>query len=241
MATETETAQPTPDQPGAGINWWIIGGAAAIILVGIVLALQFSSTAKAETSNVAGQGSVGVWAKNGVTLIRSEDGVEVSMEMPRPMPGTYDYPEGGLQANGSIHPPVSEGEDEVFTLWFFNFNYPELCKDPYACRIVDINGDEDWEPIAEGGIYQLDGVIASGNVIKMSGEVLVGAPALTGADLTNPLCSHVHIGMAPHGVALEGDDLVTQLNSGVGSPDWWWAAEFEWVDPQKGCTPQPAG
>ena len=215
--------------------------AAAIVLAGVALALQFSSAATAETSNVKGQGGRGVWAENGVTMIRSEDGIEVSMEMPRPMPGTYNYPEGGEQPNGSIHPEIVQGEEEVFTLWFFNFNYPELCVDPYVCRFVDIVSEDGSAPPAEGGIYQADGVIVSGDIVKMSGEVLVGTPALTGANLTNPLCSHVHIGMAPHGMALEGDDLITQLTSGVGSPDWWWPAEFEWIDPQKGCAPQPAG
>ncbi len=225
----------------SGPTWWIIAAAVAIVLAGIALAVQFSSTATAETSDVAGQGDVGVWAQNGVTIIRSEDGIEVSMEMPRPMPGTYAYPEGGEQANGSIHPEIVQGEEEVFTLWFFNFNHPELCVDPYVCRFADIISEDGSPPPAEGGIYQVDGVIVSGSIITMSGEVRVGDPARTGADLTNPLCSHVHVGMAPHGMALDGDDLFTQLTSGVGSPDWWWAAEFEWIDASKGCTPQPAG
>ena len=241
MATETETGISHTEPQKSSRTWWLIAGAAAIVLVAAVLALQFAGSAEAETADVAGQGNVGVWAEDGVTLIRSADGVEVSMEMPRPPPGEYNYPPGGEQPNGSMHPDLVQGEDEVFTLWFFNFNHPELCKDPYVCRIVDVLGEDDVAPPAEGGIYQLDGVIVSGDIIKMNGEVRVGDLARTGADLTNPLCSHVHIGMAPHGKALEGDDLATQLNSGIGSPDWWWPAEFEFVDPGKGCTPQPAG
>jgi len=39
--------------------------------------------------------------------------------------------------------------------------------------------------------------------------------------------------MAPHGKALEGDDVLDQWSSGVGGTDWWWAAEFEFIDPEK--------
>jgi len=241
MDTETEMAEQTTEQSGTGRRAWMIGAAVAIVAIVVALVVQFAGSASAETADVKGQGDRGIWALDGVTLIRTDEGLEVSMEMPRPPPGEYEYPEGGEQANGSFHPPVSQGEDEVFTLWLFNFNHPELCKDPYVCRIVDVNGEDGVPPPAEGGVYQVDGVIVDGDIIKMHGTVLVGTPARTGADLTSPLCSHVHIGMAPHGKALDGDDLLTQLSTGIGDPNWWWAAEFEFIDGEKGCTPQPAG
>jgi len=53
--------------------------------------------------------------------------------------------------------------------------------------------------------------------------------------LSNTLCSHVHIGMAPHGEALQGEDLEEQMSTTIGGPDFFWAAEFEFLDPSKGC------
>lgn len=237
METDTRTTQPAPGTPKSR-SAWIVAAVVVIVVVAVALAIQFASSAEAETGDVKGQGGRGVWAIDGVTLVRFDDGVEVSMQVPRPQPGTYEYPPAETPSGG-YHPPVSQGEEEVFTMWLFNFNHPELCKDPYVCRDVDISGENGVAPAAEGGVYRVDGVVVSGEFVTMKGTVLVGSPAAVGADMTNPLCSHVHVAMAPHGQALEGDDLLDQLNTSIGGTDWWWAALFEFIDAEKGCTPQP--
>jgi hypothetical protein len=215
-----------------------LGIVLAFLVLGIAvlfLAVSRRSIAEAETSDVSGQGGEGVYAVNGATLTRRAEGLEVSLKIPRPRPGEYTYPPPETPGGDPL-PPVSVGEDEVFTLWLFVFNQPGRCIDPYVCRLVDILGDETTpEPAAKGAIYQLDAIVATGDIIEMNGQVTVGMTPVVGASLENPLCSHVHVGMAPHGEALEGNDLETQLTSTIGGPEFFWPAEFEFLDPAKGC------
>ena len=227
--------------PPAASRWsrpstWLIGaGVGVVAIVAFLVTQLLSSTASAETADLSHQGGEGVWAADGATLTRTADTLGMELNVPRPMPGEYEYPPA-QQPNGDYHPPVSRGEEEVFTLWMFVFNHPELCRDPHVCRLVDVFGDETTpEPPARGGIFQVDGVIATGNILEMSGVVTLESPAVQGVPLTNPLCSQVHIGMAPHGKALESDELEFQLSNTIGGPEWFWAAEFTVLDPENGC------
>ena len=114
----------------------------------------------------------------------------------------------------------SSEEAEVFTLWAFVFNYPELCTDS-ACDMDDV-GDTP----AKGGIFQVDGRIAAEGTLTLTGRVRLGQPASNGSTLENPLGAEIHAGIAAHGRALSGDDLWIQLNSSIGNPTLWWAATF---------------
>lgn len=112
------------------------------------------------------------------------------------------------------------GYPEVFTLWFFGFDHPELCSDGVC------DGDDLGDTPARGSVYQLDGEIAYGKNLTMTGKVRLGQAALNGPGLANPLGAEVHVAMAPHGMALTGADLIQQLNSGVGGPPLWFGAFF---------------
>ncbi len=234
MDTDQSQAPPkTAQRSRRGL--WIVPGLIALGVIVLVLVLRPSSSAEAETSDMSLQGGEGVWAVNGVELVRSQDALQVSLKIPRPMPGEYTYPPAETPA-GDPTPPVGVGESEVFTLWMFVFNHPELCRDPYTCRLVDIFGDDEMpDPPAAGGVYQLSAIIATGNILEMDGEVMVGTDPATGAPLTNTKCSHVHIGMAPHGEALDGEDLEIQMSTTIGGPAFFWAASFEFLDSSEGC------
>lgn len=53
---------------------------------------------------------------------RVAQGLRMSVTMPTPEPGTYIYPPNP--------PGIVAGHPEVFTLWAFIFNFPELCVGP---------------------------------------------------------------------------------------------------------------
>jgi hypothetical protein len=219
---------------------WLLAGVPAVALaVVVLLAVLADDAAPAitiEQGALNGQGGEGVWSNDAVTLERRADRLVVKLSAPRPEPGTYNYPEGRTPT-GDPTPSPGPGEIEVFTLWIFLFNHPPLCKDPNVCRMVDILPDPETgeQPAAEGAIYQIASIIADGDWLEMSGEITVGSPPSAGAALTEPYCSHVHIGMAPHGKALSGSDLESQLSNAIGNPDFWWAAQFENIDPSYNC------
>lgn len=214
-----------------------VGLAGLLILIGGALLIVFTGPAnQVEAADLMNQGGEGVWEAEGVSLRRTSEGLEVELKAKRPLRDSYDYPTADLVPAGASHPPVVSGDIEVYTLWLFTFNHPELCRDPLVCRSIDISGDEeDPKPSAQGGVYRLDGVVAEGELIEMSGTVLVGDEPRAGAALTDPFCSFVHVGMAPHGGVLEGDDLTAQLNTAIGNPNFWWAAQFEELHASNGC------
>lgn len=243
------TTPTTEEETWIRRNWWLVAVGVVVAVVGIVLITQLTaSTADTEVASLQGQGTcedlaVGasdecsgdIYETDGATLSRSDDAVAVTLNVPKPEPGSYTYP-APMTPRGEEHPPVAPGEQEVFSLWLFVFNYPELCRDPYVCRLFDVFGDEETpNPPAQGGVFQLDSMVATGDVLDMAGVVTLDSAPYIGAPLLNPLCSHVHVGLDPHGQALEGEDLEFQLAHAVGGPDVIWLAQFETLDRGKGC------
>ena len=173
---------------------------------------------------MGGQGAEGPpLARDAATLTRDSDGVDFTVEVPTPAPGSYLYATSDMVPPGATHPEVLVGDSnnpEVFTLWAFVFNYPELCTDA-ACDMDDV-GDTP----AKGGIFQVDGRIAAEDTLSFEGRVRLGQQPSVGSTLENPLGAEIHAGIAAHGKALTGGDLWIQLNSSIGNPTLWWAATF---------------
>lgn len=192
--------------------------AAAALAVGLA-ALPVGATT-AEQADVLGQGGVGVLNPDGATLDRDADGIRISYNVPTPAPGSYAYPTSDMVPPGASHPEVIPGYPEVFTLWAFVFNYPALCSDG-ICDANDLG-----DPLSKGGVYRVDGIIAANPTIGFRTGIDVGDAATAFFDLENPLGAEVHLAMAPHGMAHSGEDLRTQLNVSVGTPDFWWPALF---------------
>jgi len=200
-------------------------GLGGLIIVAAFVVIMSSDAASGERADIAGQGGAEPpIAEGGAELVRREDGIRVHADLPTPAPGSYEYPTGDMVRPGApLHPEVSSGgpdQPEVFTMWIFIFNYPDECTDD-ECDLDDI-GDTP----AKGGVYQGDGRIATEATLELSGGVRVGQVAVNGSSLENPIGAEVHVGIAPHGRALAGDDLRAQLNSPLGNPTLWWPASF---------------
>lgn len=203
------------------LPWLAIG----LVVVVAVIAFRSSSSSGTQTANVGSQGTAANPVSiDGASLQRGPDGVRVRIEMPTPMPGSYEYPTSDMvPPEAPEHPELlvaGPGESETFTLWIFIFNHPELCTD--ACNLDDLDPDAD----AKGGVYQGDGRIADSDQLVLEGGVRVGQEPMTGAPLENPLDADVHLAIAPHGMALEGRELWRQLNGPIGNPTLWWPAAF---------------
>lgn len=174
-----------------------------------------------QRADVLNQGFEGVYQRKGAQLIRTDHSLEVKWNVRTPKPGSYEYPTGDMVPPGAPpHPEVVPGYPEVFTLWMFAFDHPELCSDG-AC-----NSDDIGDTPARGSVYQLDGEIARDRHLKMAGKVRIGQPAANGPGLSNPAGAEIHLAMAPHGQALDGADLVHQLNNAVGGPPLWFASDI---------------
>ncbi|MDH3684118.1 MAG: hypothetical protein OEV40_29715, partial [Acidimicrobiia bacterium] len=181
-------------------------------LVGFVL-LALTGTASADhrrlifqKEDVLGQGGAGNYQANGALLVRLGHRVAIAWRVPTPEPGSYIYPTPDqIPPWAPPHPPVTPGRPEVFTLWAFVFNYPELCSDP-------CNGDDIGDTPAQGGVYQVDATIARGKRVRMHGQVAAGSDPVVGIPLLEPRTAEIHVAMAPHGMALSGADLEAQLS-----------------------------
>lgn len=184
-----------------------------------VLALVAAGWASAETADVVGQGPMGpVVSADGARLIRSDNGINISLSMPAPAPGSYVYP----PPNG-FQPDVYQGHPEVFTGWAFIFNYPDQCSDG-TCGFDDLGSDKP----AKGAAYNYAGHAVGGSRLRLSGRIHVGDepfPAVPGAPLENPLGAEVHIAIAPHG-ALQPQLLPAQIGTPIGNSSHWWLAIF---------------
>lgn len=208
---------------------WIIAGIAVfagIVALVLVLALQGEGVDGGERADIGSQdGDSEPLGADAAVLARAMDGIRVEVVVPTPIPGSYEYPTGDMvPPNAEPHPPVVQGttdEPEVFTLWFFVFNHPELCTDE-SCDVDDL----DVNAPAKGGVFQADGRIADGDVLDLVGSVRLGQTPSTGSSLENPIGAEIHVAIAPHGKALSGPDLYRQLNGALGNPSLWWAASF---------------
>lgn len=169
-----------------------------------------------ERADVMNQGGVGVYAEDGAMVVRQKKGLRVSMTVPTPEPGTYVYPAG-----------TEAGHPEVFTLWAFIFNFPELCDGP--CDGNDLGADAP----AKGSVYNVGGHVVSGNFLTITDRVGVGEPAvapppLTPTPLVNPSGAEIHLALTSHGV-LDPSTLPGEFRRPTGSPACacWWVAIFK--------------
>ena len=167
-----------------------------------------------EYANVSNQGGGGVYAVNGASLVRQPDGLQARLSMPTPAPGSYIYSDG-----------TTPGHPEVFTLWIFVFNNPDLCSDP--CSSDDLGVDKP----ARGGAYNGGGHAVSGNRLTIAGRIGVGEtpfdhPIITMAPLESPGTAEVHLAIAPHG-GLDPSKLPNEFRIPTGTPAHWWVAIFD--------------
>jgi len=185
----------------------------ALLVVGLN---AYAQGAAKSTRDVIGQGEAGpVVSEDGATLIRTNNGVTASLQMPTPVPGSYVYPPGN-----AFQPQVYMGSPEVFTGWIFIFNHPEECSDG-VCDSNDLG-----ETPAMGGAYNFGGHAVGGPNLMISGHISVGEETFLGAPLSNPGGAEIHLAIAPHG-SLQPDLLPTQINFPIGGPPHWWIAVFQ--------------
>lgn len=191
-----------------------------VLLIGVTLALTVplagpSAAVAAEVADLLNPDGVGVYAEDGVRVVRQSNGLSLSVSMATPEPGTYTYAAGTVPS----HP-------EVFTLWAFVFNYPDLCTPP-GCDSDDLGPGA----AAKGGVYNVGGHASGGGTLTISGRIGVGDPAgapppiFVGAPLESPSTAEIHVAIAPHG-ALDPAALPDEFSTPVGSPFcgcWWFA------------------
>ena len=163
-----------------------------------------------EYANVMNQGGAGVYAANGATLGREPNGLRASVTVPTPQPGTYNYPAGRVS-----------GHPEVFTLWAFVFNYPNLCTAP--CDGDDLGAATP----AKGGVYNIGGHVVSGTSLTIAGRIGVGETPFNPATapLESPSTAEVHLAIAPHGF-VEPSNRAAEFGLPTGPPEFWWTAMF---------------
>ena len=159
-----------------------------------------------QTEDVFGQGPGGdVVAEDGATLRRTKNGVSMSLSMPTPEPGTYEYPESGV-FSGPGHP-------EAFTLWGFVFDPDQPPFDP---------PDAGWS-----GVFGVTGHVVGGSHLNLSGNISRNTEPFAGENLTNPEEAEVHLAVAPHG-GLDPELMPEQIQTPTGpGPDIWWIALFD--------------
>ena len=158
-----------------------------------------------EYADVMVQGGGGVLAENGMMVKRQPKGLRISSSIPTPAPGSYQYPAGG-----------EVGHPEVFTLWAFIFNYPELCSDN-DCGMNDLGNT-----MAQGGAYNVGGhAVGSGGMLNIAGRIAVGEEPFAGVPLQSPETAEVHTAIAPHG-ALDPSTLPGEFRSPTGPSSIWW-------------------
>jgi hypothetical protein len=192
---------------------------AAIVVASIAAPAVADSSPDVATTDILGQGGDGIAAEDGAKLQKHDDRIKVIYKVATPEPGSYDYPDASMTPPWLDHPEVVPGWPEVFTLWGFVFNYPELCDGP-------CDGNDIGDTPAQGGVYQIGATVASGNNIVFKATVRVGDQPFGGVPLQNPRGAEVHAAMAPHGQAQSGDELQAQLSGPIGNPSFWWPALF---------------
>jgi hypothetical protein len=169
-----------------------------------------------QEADVVGQGPSGsVVSEDGAKLVRTQDRLRVKLRMPTPAPGSYVYP-----GPNAFHPNgTTPGYPEVFTLWVFVFNYPDLCSAPCDGNDLGVSAP------ARGGAFGVDGLIAYKSKVRLAGEVTRHTTPFVGSSLLEPLTAEVHFAVAPHG-KVDPANVENQLTKPVGSPPMWWLAFF---------------
>jgi hypothetical protein len=173
------------------------------------------------------------------SIVRTEEGLTITLKMPTPEPGSYNYPEG--------IPAESQAGPEIFTGWAFIFNHPENCvsfPEPPRC------GPDDFTDESKASVYNFaghasslshqrgdlvldagsDGMIVLHGTINTGEDVYPNVPpnALT-FPLENPMGAEIHASIAPHGqLDVSTMDLQAELTSPQGGPgcDCIWLATF---------------
>ena len=183
------------------------GGTIAVGSLGVAgIAAGQNRGATTERADVVGQGTGGpVVAEDGATLRRTNNSIQVKVQMPTPEPGSYDYP--APEENPTAAEP---GHPEGFTLWVFIFD-DEL--GPYA--------DFPWTSAFLGA-----GHMVGGPNLTLSGQISTRHEPLAGHPLENPRDVEVHLAVAPHG-GLDPEIMPDQIKTPAGGPGMWWLAIFE--------------
>jgi hypothetical protein len=191
--------------------------AAALLLPALVAENTYAKGAVRQTVDVRGQGIGGdVVSPDGAKIIRTKNGVTVSINMPTPMSQTYNYP-----------PETFPGVPEVFTGWLFFFNKPEKCAMPHQCSPPPpmTPGPNDFSE-GEGGVYNFAGHATSGRgSLNMVGHISVGETPFGDGPiaLDNPTGAEIHLAVAPHGLLIP-ELMPQQMNTPIGNPSYWWVA-----------------
>ncbi|HLF30801.1 MAG TPA: hypothetical protein VI566_07195, partial [Xanthomonadales bacterium] len=157
-----------------------------------------------------------VVAYDGARLVRADNRLIISIRIPTPEPGSYNYP-----GANPFNPAAIEGNPEAYSLWGFVFNYPEECAVPFGCLPSDVAGS----PAAAGGAFNVAGHLVSGPVLQLSGTVTFESEPFGGSPLLEPLTAEVHLAIAPHG-GIQPEALPGMLQTPIGNPAFWWLALF---------------
>lgn len=195
-----------------------IGLPSVLGLLGAALAAgQVQAQVTTESQDVIGQGLAGpVVAMNGAKLSRSSTGLNVSLRMPAPEPGSYNYPPGN-----AFNPTAVPGPPEAFSLWLFAFNQPGDClSDP--CDLADFFAGR-----GDGGAFNAAGHIVGvgGQNLQLSGRVSLNSEPFLGSFLMEPMTAEVHLAVAPHGL-VNPEFMPAQIQTPIGDPSYWWFALF---------------
>jgi hypothetical protein len=206
-----------PSHPG------IAGKRNLLLLTTLLLAATAVGPATAdmtiEYGDVAGQGPLGpVVAYDGAKLVRADDKLIISVTIPTPEPGSYNYP-----GANPFNPAAIPGNPEAYSLWAFVFNYPENCAVPHACLPSDVAGS----PAAAGGAFNAAGHLVSGPVLQLNGSVTLNSETFGGggSPLLEPHTAEVHLAIAPHG-AIQPEAMPGMIKTPIGNPGFWWLARF---------------
>jgi hypothetical protein len=189
-----------------------MGGSSALGPTGLGTPNGSNASGGPEYADVSNQMAAGggVYAADAAMLVRQPNGLRASVTIPTPESGTYVYPPGR-----------TPGHPEVFTLWAFVFNYPNMCSAP--CDANDLGAGT----AAKGGVYNVGGHVASGNSMTIAGQIGVGDTPFNPAHapLESPSTAEVHLAIAPHG-HVDSSAYPNEFRIPAGSPPMWWIAIF---------------
>lgn len=188
---------------------------ATLLVIGFVASTAGAQATK-ETADVVGQGEGGpVVSVDGATLWRADTHLTMSLRMPTPVSGAYEYPPGNVfQPEGAI-----PGHPEAYSLWAFVFNFPEDC-DSSPCDLGDFMAGRGM-----GGAFNAAGHVVGGPNLQLSGQVTTNSTPFAGFPLLEPRTAEVHLAVAPHG-ELQPDVMPNQIKKPIGTPTFWWLAFF---------------